>query len=63
MITITIATDNDAFRHREWGELADILRKVAERAHRGDSGKVVDSNGNTVGEWVWSVGDQVAEDE
>jgi len=57
MITITIQTDNDAFRHREWGELADVLRKVAERAVRGDHGTVADSNGNTVGRWVWSLGD------
>lgn len=36
-------------------ELAAILRRVAERvedaAPRGDSGRALDSNGNTVGTW------------
>jgi hypothetical protein len=57
MFTITIETDNAAFQDDPAGELAHILGKVAERVsdvdHRHDAGKVMDVNGNSVGEWRW----------
>jgi hypothetical protein len=52
MFTMEFATDNAAFEEG-WGtEIAGILRKVAQRVEDGDSaGAVMDSNGNTVGQW------------
>ena len=56
MFTVTIETDNAAFDN-PGDELARILRKLAERVGdvdgRHDSGKVMDVNGNSIGEWRW----------
>ena len=46
---IDIGTSNAAFKD-DPGELARLLRKVADRLDRGDKdGRIVDINGNVVG--------------
>jgi hypothetical protein len=55
MLTIVIETDNAAFEDSPGAELARILREVADKLARhsevqpGDSFKLRDLNGNTVG--------------
>ena len=44
-------TDNAAFEYLE-GEVARILCSIARKIESGStSGKVIDTNGNAVGEW------------
>ena len=61
MFTVTIETDNAAFNDDPGAELADILGKLADTVRTtglsGYNGKVRDTNGNTVGVWVWTGGD------
>jgi hypothetical protein len=57
MFTLTINTDNAAFVDNA-DELADILRDMAHRLDHEfislpDTGRLRDSNGNTVGTWSW----------
>jgi len=54
MFTLTIQTENDAFQDGNAArELARLLRRVAQRLPVMDegSGRIQDSNGNTVGRW------------
>jgi len=55
MFTLKIETDNAAFSDGRGAELARILRKLADKIEdadaRGDKGKVMDYNGNSVGTW------------
>jgi hypothetical protein len=47
-------TENDAFHPDPSIEIATILRKVADHIDLGmKSGKVMDSNGNSVGRWYY----------
>lgn len=49
--TIEINTENDSFADEN--ELPKLLRRVAERVANGESyGKIIDSNGNTVGKFA-----------
>lgn len=51
-LTLTISLDNEAFRVDFKGELWRAFRSVHELAGVGlREGKIVDSNGNSVGEW------------
>jgi hypothetical protein len=60
MFTLSIATDNTAFRETPDDaarEVARILRETAERLERGKrEGRVSDANGNTVGEFALTLG-------
>ena len=52
MVTITIETDNDAFKGRQEIEIADILHKLATGIALGkvdESCDLYDTNGNKVG--------------
>lgn len=52
----TIRTDNEAFAERNDGELARILRKVADYVERGHvAGHCMDINGNKVGAFGYFV--------
>lgn len=51
MFTLKIKTNGDAFAHDKNSEIAFILRKLADSVEYRNSGKVFDTNGNTVGEW------------
>lgn len=60
MIRVTISTENAAFQPFPGQEAARLLRRLADRLdgttgpeldHRIDGGKLLDVNGNTVGEW------------
>lgn len=49
---ITIATSNEAFSQDKGFALAEILRKIADKLTSGDlEGKILDANGNRVGEF------------
>lgn len=49
---LTFTTDNAAFDADHGGEAARILRHIADRMDAGAiSGRAVDENGNTVGDW------------
>jgi hypothetical protein len=53
--TFTLKLDivGDAFATDTSGELARILRKLADRVDEGaDAGSLLDINGNIVGEWI-----------
>lgn len=47
--TLTIDSDNAACQTRE--QLSDMLRHVSQKVHLGESGRIRDLNGNTVGGW------------
>lgn len=50
MFELKIETGNEAFRDSD--ELVRLIRKVADRVARGeDHGRIIDANGNTVGEF------------
>ena len=57
VFTLSIELDNDAMQTAS--EVAEALRKLADRLERGDlreqttphGGGIMDINGNTVGEW------------
>jgi hypothetical protein len=55
MFTLTIETDNDAFGQTPDFKVAQLrrsLQRISERLFMGDTeGKVLDTNGNTVGRW------------
>ena len=55
MVTIEFRTDNAAFDGAEFPEIAEVLRKLADRIE--DSpvtyGTIRDSNGNSIGAWKW----------
>lgn len=56
MFTMNVDTGNDAFHQDPGGELARILRVVADKIERGDyhpghSKTILDVNGNDVGRW------------
>ena len=57
MLKINIRTDNAAFEEDEGAtECARILRDIASKLERGvwmDSNRLIDFNGNTVGEWTF----------
>jgi len=47
--------DNDAFIQDPVGEVSNILQGIANRVLFGDIfGKVLDHNGNTIGEWKFT---------
>lgn len=58
MFKFEIKTGNAAFQHGAADELRRILDDIADRAgaavenDMSDSGKLMDSNGNSVGTWV-----------
>lgn len=60
MFTLEIKTDNAAFTDYREGEIARILSNLGENLEEvnlnpdGDSGVLVDANGNRVGEWTYS---------
>jgi len=50
MFNLAVETDNASFENYPQGELAWILRVIAERLTSGeDEGSIIDSNGNDVG--------------
>lgn len=53
MFTMKFHTDNDAFATDDMVESARILREIADKLEWDgkDSGKVMDVNGNSIGEW------------
>lgn len=54
MFTLTINTTSDAFQEDASGELARILRHLADDADAGlyfEKSPVFDANGNSVGHW------------
>lgn len=52
MFTLRIDTDNDAFREDEGREVGIILQQAADKVLTGSLyGNLVDTNGNTVGEF------------
>lgn len=52
MFRLEIQTDNDAFKINGAEEIRTILKDIANQLRYGEtSGKVRDTNGNTVGEW------------
>jgi len=54
MFKLEAKTDNAAFETWPAGELARILRSVAAKLERGETGgAVMDSDGNTVGAWSY----------
>lgn len=61
-VTITVDTDNDAFTSPEYDELRNILVRAVNRIATdandpttiGGNAALLDSNGNTVGEYNWS---------
>lgn len=52
-IKIRINLDNAAFDDNP-DELAEVLGQIPYEVGEGDGGKLVDSNGNTVGRWFVS---------
>ena len=54
--TLSFSTDNDAFYDDENGEIARILRDLADRIDRGDIAflhrNILDGNGNIIGTYV-----------
>lgn len=53
MFTMNVTTHNEAFRYD--GEVARILRAIAEKVEQGETGgPIMDSNGNSVGEWEFN---------
>ena len=57
-ITITIATNNDAFSYNKLGEVQELLFKVAKAVkHEITEGKLLDYNGNVVGEFILEEGE------
>ena len=53
-MTIKFKTDNAAFEESFSGEVARILNQIIERVEDGDdSGVIMDSNGNKIGEWSY----------
>lgn len=55
--TLSIDCDSDAFAADPTAEIARILRKTAQRLVSGaDSGRLLDVNGNTVGEFTTTLG-------
>jgi hypothetical protein len=53
-VSIEINTDNDAFHQDEYNELSRILLKLSLDVGQGimDSKRILDTNGNTVGQMV-----------
>ncbi len=55
MFKLTIQTDNEAFADDSAGEISRILAELAAKLGpgmlAGQTGKLRDINGNTVGEW------------
>lgn len=50
MFRLYIDTDNDSCKPNHYAEVAKLLRDVARRVEDGqNSGKILDTNGNTVG--------------
>jgi hypothetical protein len=67
MFKVVIETDSAAFDYDAAGEVARILRRLADgkldelgpgRPRKTDSGSLRDSNGNRVGAWTWEGGEQ-----
>ena len=55
---LEIETGNAAFEPHKAEECARILRAIADKLDDGYAGgKAIDLNGNTVGEWLLSFGD------
>lgn len=57
---LAVDTDNAAFEDGIASELGRILRGLASRLESGEAdtdGPLKDSNGNTVGRWVWGGGE------
>ncbi len=55
MFKLAMATDNGAFTFAPAGEVARILRKLADHLNpddREDHGRLIDLNGNVVGTWT-----------
>lgn len=57
MFTVEFKTENAAFQ--EWqSEIPRIMRLIADRMERGDiAGTIFDSNGNSVGEYIFDPGE------
>lgn len=52
MVLVKFETNNDSFVDMREKEIAKILRNLAEDIENGATyGKVIDSNGNMIGEW------------
>lgn len=53
MFKLEFETDSAAFDGAEFPEIAEVLRKLADRIENPDrtEGLIRDSNGNTVGRW------------
>ena len=55
MFTLEIETENAAFEKTPGREIARVLRRLADRLEGGfacaDGGKLMDVNGNSVGNW------------
>ena len=52
MFTLSFSTDNAAFSESGEGEVINILHKVKRDLMAGHySGAIMDTNGNTIGEW------------
>lgn len=59
MLTLTIRTDNAAFEGRPGDECARLLGLVEARLIHGETrGRLLDRNGNHVGEWALTEGDE-----
>jgi hypothetical protein len=55
MFKLKFETDNGAFDNAPREEVARILEEITAKVRAGTySGKIMDGNGNTVGEWSWS---------
>jgi len=50
-LTVTIACDNAAFHDDFEGEIAAVLDRAARSIAEGGTGRIRDTNGNTVGSW------------
>lgn len=55
MFRIQFDTENEAFYDQPREEIARILADVTAKVRAGKlEGKILDENGNTIGEWKWS---------
>ena len=52
-LSIEFSTDNAAFSDYPVDEIRRILTQLPDRIRQGDSGVIIDFNGNGVGEWSW----------
>lgn len=53
--SITFMLTNAAFEEDPGTEIETVLLTTARKIHPGGSGPVRDRNGNTIGEWRWTV--------